>query len=371
MRISYSGLESFISCPAKYKYQYIDRIRTSKAKEAVFGTLIHECLKIFHTAPLLEDNLLKQFTDKWNSDIYQNKQEESFAFHQGIEILKNYYINNNHLDSKVIDLETSFTIPLGNHQITGRIDRIDKLPDNTFEIIDYKTSKKMPPQETIDNNLQLSVYNLGLLYRWPVIRKENKKVKLSLYYVRHGEKLSTNRTNQQLKNDEEKILDLISQIEQSNFDPKSNPLCDWCQYQQQCPLFRHKFINQQLPIPDQQKIKEIIKEYFEIKTRQTTDAKKIVELKTSINQYCDENNLDRIFGDEGYITRLSQQRFAYDLDKIKNILEPLGKWQEVLTVDNAKLKKLISSLSITTQKEIEKTKKLAKEFKVLTASKNS
>ncbi|MBU1177127.1 PD-(D/E)XK nuclease family protein, partial [Patescibacteria group bacterium] len=59
MRISYSGLETFSLCPAKYKFQYIDRIKTPKIKEAVFGTLIHDCLKVFHEPsrpiPILED----------------------------------------------------------------------------------------------------------------------------------------------------------------------------------------------------------------------------------------------------------------------------------------------------------------------------
>ena len=159
MRISYSGLESFSNCPAKYKYQYIDRIKVPKSKDAVFGTLIHECLRMFHdlsqTTPFSEEELLKYFTEKWNSDIYQDKQEEAFAFHQGIEMLKKYYLQNQNLSFNIVNLETLFRIPIQDklHQVTGRIDRIDKLKDGTFEIIDYKTTKKMPSQEMIDKNL--------------------------------------------------------------------------------------------------------------------------------------------------------------------------------------------------------------------------
>lgn len=377
MRISYSALETFIICPAKYKYQCLDKIKTPKSKEAVFGTLIHECLKIFHNpsqlVPLLEDELLKYFTDKWNSEIYTDKQEEAFAFHQGVEMLKNYYTNNQqNQDFKIIDLETSFAIPFTSgddiHQITGRIDRIDKLADGSFEIVDYKTAKKMPAQKEIDNNLQLSIYYLGFLHRWPSLQNENKSVKLSLYFLRHGEKLSTSRNYQKINEDKEKILSLINQIQQSSFEPKSNALCAWCQYQPYCPLFRHKFISQQTAAPDEQKIKLIIQEYFEIKERQAGDTKKIAELKKSINLYCDENKLERVFSDERYITRLSQRRFGYDMEKVRAVLEPLGKWDEILTVNSAKLNKVIKILPPYIKKEIESAKFVEKEFKILTTS---
>ena len=375
MRISYSGLDTFSICPAKYKFQYIDRIKTPKAKEAVFGTLIHECLRAFHEPskplPMSEDELLKYFTEKWNSDIYKDKQEEAFAFHQGIDILKKYYLQNQTEEFNIVNLETFFSAFIGKelHQITGRIDRIDKLEDGTFEVIDYKTTKKMPSQADVDNNFQLSTYYLGIVSRWPQIKEQNKPVKLSLQYLKHGEKLSAIRTNKHIKETEDKILELISGIEKSIFEPKMNPLCDWCQYQPYCPLYKHKYIKEH-KTADSKQIKDIIKEYFEIKAKQGESNKRISELKQEINLYCDKNEIDRIFGDEGYITRLSQQRFNYDSEKLKSILEPLGKWHEILTVDKVKFKKVIDSLPNDIKKEIEKIKTLGKEFKVISAKKN-
>ena len=375
MRISYSGLDTFSICPAKYKFQYIDRIKTPKSKDAIFGTMIHDCLKVFHEPsrpiPMIEDDLLKYFTEKWDSSIYLDKQEEAFSFHQGVDILKKYYLQNQTQNFNIVNLETSFSASVGNnsHQVSGRIDRIDKLEDGTFEVIDYKTSKKMPSQAVVDDNFQLSIYYLGIISRWPQIKEQDRPVKLSLYYLKHGEKLSALRTRKYIEETENKVLELISGIEKSNFDPKMNPLCDWCSYQPYCSLYKHKYFKEQKAV-DSQQIKEIIKEYFEIKSKQGESNKRINELKKEINIYCDKNELDRIFGDEGYITRLSQQRFNYDSDKLKAILEPLGKWNEILTVDKVKFKKVIDSLPHDIKEEIDKIKTLGKEFKVISAKKN-
>lgn len=373
MRISYSALDTFTTCPAQYKFQYVDRIKVPKIKEAVFGSLIHEVLKMFHEpsrlSPLSEDELLKYFTQKWEPSVYQDSQEEAFAFHQGIELLKKYYQVNQSLTFNIVNLETSFEAPILDgqefNQVTGRIDRIDKLDDGTFEVIDYKTGKKMPPQKIVDNNLQLSVYHLGLVNRWPSFAE--KPVKLSFYFVQHGEKLSTTRSSQELAETKDKVLTIINEIKKSPFAPRSNPLCNWCQYQPYCPLFKHKFSQQRTV--DKEQINGVIKEYFEIKSQDEGNTKRMAELKEMINKYCDEQGIDRVFCEQGYITRLSQQRFTYNGQQLREILEPLGKWEEILTVDAAKLKKVIESLPYDLRKKIDQNKKLEREFKVMTSGK--
>jgi len=376
MRISYSSLETFTICPAKFKFEVIDKIKTPQSKDAFFGTIIHETLKMLHEptriAPPTEEEILEFFSNRWNPEIWNDKNEEAIAFSQGIKILKEYYQKNYPTNFCIVDLETRFEVPLLDkisneiHTVTGKIDRIDKI-ENGFEIIDYKTAKKMPPQKKVDENLQLSTYYLGIINRWPSIKEKNKKVKLSLYFLRHSEKLSTERTIEQLNETQEKILRIIRQIkemeEKEEFKPRANALCDWCSYQKWCPLFAHKFLEKK--DANEEEIKKAVKEYFKIKAENKKNAQRIAELQKIINQYLDKRNLERIFVDDGYITRSVQERNIWNEEKIREILEKEKKWNEISKLDSAKLKKILDSLPFETQERIKKEIKVQKTFTFL------
>jgi len=116
------------------------------------------------------------------------------------------------------------------------------------------------------------------------------------------------------------------------------------------------------------RIQDIIKEYFDIKDKQSIETKRLTELKRVINLYCDLKGIDRVFGKEGYITRLPQQRFTYNMGQVKQILEPINKWNEILTINSAKFKKVIDSLPYDLKKQIDQTKTLKSEFKVISMS---
>lgn len=374
MRLSCSSLEAFENCPAKFKFQVIDKIKTPKSKEAIFGSLIHETLKLMHEPsrpiPPTEEEILRYFNQKWQPEIFEDKNEEIIIFQQGLKILKNYYAQNHPSRFNIIGLEISFGLPLNaaneTHLITGKIDRADKT-ENGIEIIDYKTAKKMLSQKSVDDHLQLAVYHLGLIERWPSFKSENRFVKASLYFLKHSEKISTLKTPAHLAQTQEKIIKIIEKISacqrQEKFEAQPNPLCDWCGYQPYCPFFKHKF-QQEKSSPDAEQIKNLINEYLELKSKEQETAKKSAGLKKTLNEYCDQSGHERLFGEQGYITRLTQQRYTYDPLFIRQALEPLNKWDEVIAISPEKLKKIIKELPPPLRQKINEAKKLSKEFKV-------
>jgi putative RecB family exonuclease len=270
MRLSYSALNTYSSCPLKYKFQEIDKIKTPKSKEAVFGTAIHSALKFIHAPGILFPNLeqaMEFFSNVWNPAVFDSPEEERSAFSQGIKIIQDYYQKNNPADANIVDLESHFQINIGEnenqHVVSGIIDRIDKTTDS-YEIIDYKTTRKMPSQEKVDNDIQLSIYLKAFLSRYPKEIENLDKITVSLYYLKHGVKLFSKRTAEQLQKSEELFLDVIKSIEMGQFEPTISPLCDWCGYQNLCPMWKHKF--KELRKIDSQTINQSIVEYIELKS---------------------------------------------------------------------------------------------------------
>lgn len=367
MRLSYSALDTYQSCPLKYKFQEIDRIKTPKSKEAVFGSTIHDTMKFIHTPGILSPTLeqaLEHFTNSWNSAVFDSEEEERAAFSQGIKIIQEYYRKNDPKNFNIIDLESRFQIEIGSpeekHIVSGIIDRIDKTEDG-YEIIDYKTTKKMPSQERVDNDLQLSVYLKAFLTRYPKEIENLDKVKVSLYYLKHGVKLTSARTLEQLKKSEQLFLDTIKIIEAGKFEPAVSPLCDWCGYQNLCPMWKHKF--KELRRIDTEEINKAISEYIELKSAVNITKDRLAKLQEDISLYMEQEGVDRVFSENGIIAQTLRKTYKYDEQKLREILEPLDKWEDVLKVDGIALRNILGTLPYEARKEAEKAKVIDKQTK--------
>lgn len=373
MRISYSSLETYKNCPLKYKFQEIDKIKTPKSKDAVFGTIIHSAMKFIHTPGILSPTLeqaLEYFSNSWNPTVFASPDEERAAFTQGAKIIQDYYQRNNPANFNIISLESRFQIEIGKtvhkHIVSGIIDRIDRTP-NGFEIIDYKTAKKMPAQESAETSLQLSIYLKAFLSRYPNEKDNLNNITVSLYYLKHGMKLSARRTNEQLAETETQFLEIIDLIEEKKFEPNISPLCDWCGYQNICPMWKHKF--KETRKIDTTEINDLIDEYIELKSAMLMTKNRLAKLQTDIFQYMDTEGVERIFGNTGIIAKNLRITYKYDEEKIRNLLLPLEKWQAVLKLDKTALKNITEELPANIKKEIEKAKIISNETKNLTVKK--
>lgn len=380
MRTSYSALETYKLCPQKYKFQEIDRIPAKKSKAALFGTHVHSTLKyMFSRDPLFPtlDEVLNYFRENWPAPEKMDvtPEEKSLYLAEGERMLKNFYARNAPWNFNVVDLESRFKVLIEDprrkdtHVLAGRIDRIDKT-EGGYEVIDYKTSRRMPSQDAVDRDLQMSIYSLGLQKRWPHVKSE--EITLSLYFLKHGEKLSTSRTPEATQATAQDVLKTISEIQGKlptgeRFEPVPGPWCDFCPYKPICPAWRHLYRKQE-PVSSEQEIDAALKEYFKLLKNQREHEKRLGELKSQIAAYMEAEGFDRVFSETGYLAKSRQQRFAYDFEKVRAILEPLGKWEKVLAADEKKLAVVLKGLLPEIQSQIEDAKILTKEFTVITAS---
>jgi len=390
MRTSYSALDTYRTCPLKYKYQKLDKIPAPKRIEAVFGSLVHSALKfMFERGPLYPtlDEVIDFFTDKWNKksesiewpNPLKKEDFEKLYFEEGVKLIKNFYKKNQPWKFNAVELESRFSVTLRDeetqedHTIVGIIDRIDKDPESEeYEIIDYKTGKKMPSAEMLKDNLQLSLYHMALQGRWP--RLPASKIKLSLYFLKHNEKITAEKENPQedINKTRDFILATIKEVEEkeekNSFSPTPSALCDYCGYKKICPMWSHEYKKDKPETKSEEDVAKVITEFFEIKEVEEKNKKRLKELREDILTFMESSKVARVFSSRGFITKNVQERFSFDMDKVKEVLVPENKWEEILSPDEKKLSKLLPLLVSKLQNKILSFRE-KKEFVVLKQTK--
>lgn len=239
MRISYSAFNTFERCPKQYEFSYIEHISVPKRPELFFGGLIHSVVQFaLKKDPLMPtyEELIKFYTQNWQKEYYKNTDEEKQYFDFGKNMIFHFHGTHKPGLRDIIATEKYFAIPLNTkHELSGVIDRVDKLPTGDLEIIDYKTNKSLPTQEDVDRDKQLSFYNIAIKNLWP----ESEKVKLTLYFLKPNIQMTSTRDEYTLDVTKKEIIETADKIEKmKEFPATPNNLCDWCDFKNRCPAFR-------------------------------------------------------------------------------------------------------------------------------------
>jgi DNA helicase-2/ATP-dependent DNA helicase PcrA len=236
--LSYSQLATFSTCPLQYKYRYIVRIPVPPSAALTFGSAIHRTIKIFYERvkngeKLTKRDLLSILDDNWSPDGYGDTTYENRMLRQGKTLLSEYYEKGFDPTRIPEDLEKPFKIKISRDlSLVGKIDRVDRLPDGSIEIIDYKTGHA-PTSRNAADDPQLTAYALAAtdpgLYGASADR-----VTLSFYFFDGQKKVSAKRTTEQLEKAKTDIADKAREILASDFAPTPGRHCDFCEFRLIC-----------------------------------------------------------------------------------------------------------------------------------------
>jgi putative RecB family exonuclease len=344
MRLSYSSINTYETCPAKFKFQYEDGLPSAPSAALSFGDSLHQALHRFHSRPVPVapelPELLEMLDAVWVPGGYRDESEERTYHDHGRQVLAQYHRENADAYRIPAALEHRFTIEVEGVSLSGVIDRMDRIPGGGYEIIDYKTNRRLPPQQRIDGDLQLSIYHLAAREVWGI-----EPERLTLYYLLPGQRMSTTRTARDVDDLRRRIGTVAERVAAGKFEPRQNPLCDWCEFQHLCPLFRHRVEKQQGdPAP---RMTAIVDEWISLKRRGRETYRRIDELAGPINAFAEEHGYRRLFGTDGAaVDRRPQHVTEPDDAQLRRILEPLGLWERVLSVDPRKINDLIESRTL-------------------------
>jgi len=224
---SYSRVDTYAQCPAKYFYSYIIKEPHQFNAPAVLGNIVHAVLEnVLDNDKTLDISELKNEYEKnipiWDPDNLI----PSDLISVGSTIIDDFY--DQHIDKKfnIYEKEMSFNFILGIYKIIGFIDRVDIL-HNRIHITDYKTGKWEVAQKDVANNLQLGIYALAMHNIFP-----EKEIYAELYYLRSGKKKGHLFTAEDIDLVKMNLLSSINNIiEDKNFLPTNNVrICSYCDH---------------------------------------------------------------------------------------------------------------------------------------------
>jgi DNA helicase II / ATP-dependent DNA helicase PcrA len=231
--LSASDIETYLTCPLKYKFARVFRIPSEPTLNQRFGILVHQVLERFHaggTATRTLPELLGLLEAGWRRGGFGDSEEERQLRAKATQALVRYHDRFRAEDGEPVWFERSFQFRLGPHLLRGRVDRVDRLPDGGYELIDYKTGRPKTAAQLKDD-VQLSLYAVGARESWQLDAAQQ-----AYYYVLDDEKVPVDRTEEDREWIEGTVLDVADGILSQGFEPTpSFAACSMCDYRIACP----------------------------------------------------------------------------------------------------------------------------------------
>ncbi|UFX82810.1 RecB family exonuclease [Candidatus Absconditicoccus praedator] len=363
---SFSQVQVFNQCPLKYRYQYIDKIKLQQQEETAdlaLGDIVHKTLEklyedVNNFRKVQLDELIDYYHNLWQQKIKHFEEHGSEIkiktncelddfIRRGEKYITTYFETNQPFDNiKVVSTEQNIYFDIDEDiKFRGIIDRLDKV-GNDFVINDYKTNKNLPTQQKQEYIEQLTLYGLGIQQKYGKYM-DNVRAKLHfLHFEIEDEWLITKELLDEVVQKYKKIIDDIQNKrfyfnmgDKEQFEPVENQGCRFCEYQSICPLFSHSGMDdEELPDFGGKTLKSFVDEYASL-SKQENDIKSQKEnLKQILANYAENHNLKRLYGEKFYVTFSKIVSYKLlDKEKVKNILEGMGKVEDYLDLDRYKI----------------------------------
>ncbi|MDA2937089.1 PD-(D/E)XK nuclease family protein [Acidobacteria bacterium AH-259-A15] len=256
LKISKSQLTTYLQCPRKYRYQYVEGREWEFMPAALaFGKAIHQAaskfylhFQRFHCKPSLED-VLMEFIDSWNRaskektiKMQGSLTEEDLAG-QGIGLLKLFYEEIR--PRQIYAVELPFTVDLvdpntgeiSEVKLVGYLDLVEKDEEGNVIVAEIKTAARRYSETEGENKLDGFTYTYALkqmgivsseqplLIRYDVLVKTKNPSLQQVFY---------NRGPEEDRRFLLQIQEVLHGIEAGVFYPNFGWWCAGCPFQKPC-----------------------------------------------------------------------------------------------------------------------------------------
>ncbi|HEY1690379.1 MAG TPA: PD-(D/E)XK nuclease family protein [Solirubrobacteraceae bacterium] len=230
--LSASDIETYRGCPLRYKFARVLRLPADQTRNQRFGIALHQVLERYHVAGGGELSTLLELLDVcWRRGGFGDGPDDRRLREKASDALRRYHERLADEQSTPLWFERSFAFKLDRHYVRGRVDRVDRLPDGSHELIDYKTGRPRT-QEQLRQDIQLALYALAAQESWQLESSQQ-----AYYYLLDDLKVPLPQDGPGPEWVRDTVLEVGESIMQERFDPTPSPAaCRLCDYRIACPV---------------------------------------------------------------------------------------------------------------------------------------
>lgn len=238
--ISPSKISTYLACPVKYRWTYVDDRGQWYVKARSyysFGLTLHRVLERFHdaneTGVETIGEVLAAYDEGWISAGFTSAEEMAEVYGEGKQILERHVEQSRvEITAKTLFVERQLRMDMGSFNLVGRLDRVDEHEDGTLEILDYKSGRQSISEEEVASDLAMSCYHLLLRQLYP-----DRRIITSIVALVSGDKASHAMTAELLKELDADIRFIGNRMLAHDYEflaPVAKPLCRSCDFVALC-----------------------------------------------------------------------------------------------------------------------------------------
>jgi len=268
--MSATRMQMYLTCRWKYWCNYELKLPRKPNVSFKLGIAVHEALALAgniwkkNERFTVED--IDAIRDLYNKVAAKQGISDTTIYHEGQHMvmgrLKNFG------QGKILTVEDRFRVTTDEGVLlTGAMDKVEEIADNTILVTDYKTSNYFETAAELKSDIQLSVYDVVASIKYP----NYDRIILALDYLRN-EPVHTYRTVGERLGFMEYMLAIYKEmlkLEKENAVPTLNDMCNWCDFTDHCTAYQEalggkSFIKKK---PEEYNDEELVKDYLDIKSK--------------------------------------------------------------------------------------------------------